>query len=131
PRAAAGPALKTIAGAAERGDWPAVVRLVRVAEPTLTLAGRWEASRQVLDRGLEAARATGDRATEALFSHQQGTLSLCQDQLDAARALLERALELREQLEDHDGAAVTRPNLQLLLPPPPPPPPPPARPALA
>jgi len=128
---AAGAALSIIEWAAELGDWPAVARLARVAEPIFTLAGRWEASRHILDRGLEAARATGDRAAEALFSHQQGTLAFCQDQLDAARALLERALELREQLEDHDGAAVTRHNLQLLLPAPPPPPPPPARTALS
>ncbi len=128
---AAGAALSIIEWAAELGDWPAVARLARVAEPILTLAGRWEASRHILDRGMEAARATGDRAAEALFSHQQGTLAFCQDQLDAARALLERALELREQLADHDGAAVTRHNLQLLLPAPPPPPPPPARTALS
>jgi HYR domain/HYDIN/CFA65/VesB-like, Ig-like domain len=122
-RSAVGAALAVIGFATERGDWPTVVRLVRVAEPILTLAGRWEACRHALDMGLQAATAIGDRAGEALFSHQQGTLALCQDQLDTAQRLLEHALDLREQLGDYDGAAVTRHNLQLLQPPPPPPPP--------
>jgi hypothetical protein len=120
---AVGAALAIIGLVAERRDWPAVVRLVRVAEPILTLAGRWEASRRALEHGLQAARATGDQAAEALFSHQKGTLALCRDELTAAKRLLEHALELRERLGDREGAAVTRHNLQLLQPPPPPPPP--------
>jgi hypothetical protein len=118
---AAGAALGIIGWAAELGDWPAVVRLVRVAEPILTLAGRWEASSHILGQGLEAAKATGDRAAEALFSHEQGSLALCRDDLDAARQLLEHALELRERIGDDAGAEVTRHNLQLLQPPPAPP----------
>jgi hypothetical protein len=114
---AARAALGIIEWAAELGDWPAVVRLVRVAEPILTLAGRWEASSHILSQGLEAAKATGDHAAEALFAHQQGTLAFCRDELGAARQLLERALRLREWLADSDGAAVTRHNLQLLQPP--------------
>ncbi len=76
-----------------------------------------ESYRQMLLKDLHL----GDRAAEAFFAHQQGTLALCQDQLDAAKRLLEHALELREQLGDRDGAAVTRHNLQLLQPPEPPP----------
>jgi len=68
---AAGAALAIIEWAAERGDWPAVVRLVRVAEPVLMLAGRWEASSHILGQGLEAAKAAGDHAAEALFSHER------------------------------------------------------------
>jgi hypothetical protein len=119
---AVGAAVAIVGFAAERCDWPAVVRVVRVVEPILTLAGRWEASRRALELGLQAARATGDQAAEALFSHQQGALALCRDELTAAKRLLERALELRERYGDHEGAAVTRHNLQLLQPPPPPPP---------
>jgi hypothetical protein len=118
---AAGAALGIIEWAAELGDWPAVVRLVRVVEPILTLAGRWEASSHILGQGLEAARATGDHAAEALFEHQQGTLAFCRDELGIAKQLLEHALRLREWLADSEGAAVTRHNLQLLQPAPPPP----------
>ena len=120
---AAGAALGIIEWAAELGDWPAVVRLVRVAEPILTLAGRWEASSHILGQGLEAARATGDHAAEALFEHQQGTLAFCRDELGSAKELLEHALRLCEWLADSAAAAVTRHNLQLLQPAPPPPPP--------
>jgi tetratricopeptide (TPR) repeat protein len=116
-RSAIGGAVNALGFAAEHAEWPAVVRLVRVLEPILTLAGRWEASRQALEQGLTAARAVGDRAAEALFSHQLGTLELSLDNLDQAQAHLEHALRLREQLADHAGAAVSRHNLGLLLPP--------------
>ncbi len=120
---AAGAAMAIIEWAAELGDWPAVVQIARVAEPVLTLAGRWEASRHALDRGLEAARTTGDHAAEALFYHEQGTLALCDDELTDARRLLQQALDIRQRQGDHHGAAVTRHNLQVLQPGPPHPPP--------
>jgi Putative Ig domain len=120
--AAAGAAMAIIEWAAELGDWPAVVRLTRVAEPVLTLAGRWEASRHALDRGLEAARTTGDRAAEALFCHEQGTLALCDDQLADAGRLLRQALDIRQRQGDRRGAEVTWHNLQVLQPGPPHPP---------
>ena len=122
-RSAAGGALGLLGVAAERAEWPGIVRLVRLLEPVLTLLGRWEASREALEHGLAAARATGDQAAEALFSHQLGTLAFCQDELQQAQELLEHALRLREQLGDHAGAAMTSHNLRLLEPPPPPPPP--------
>jgi hypothetical protein len=114
--AAAGAAMAIIEWAAELGEWPAVVRLARVAEPVLTLAGRWEASRHALERGLQAAMTTGDQAAEALFRHEQGTLALCEDDLTVAGRLLRQALDLRLRQGDHRGAAVTRHNLQILQP---------------
>ena len=107
-----------IAGwAAEGSDWTGVIEVVRVAEPILTLAGHWEASRQALTHGLHAAVAAGDHLSEALFSHQQGTLALCLDELTSAHQLLTRALLLREQRGDQEGAAATRHNLEILQPP--------------
>ena len=113
---AVGGALAIIEWAADSGDWPVVASLARVAEPVLTLAGRWEASQHVLGLGYEAAKAAGDHAAQALFGHQLGTLALCRDELESARRLLEEALRLREQLGDAPGAAVTRQNLALLRP---------------
>jgi hypothetical protein len=115
--------------AAERRDWDGVARLVRVAEPILTLAGRWETCRHILDIGIQAANTTGDAAAEALFHHQQGTLAQCLGQADTAQQQLSRALQLRHQLSDHAGAAVTQHNLRQLAGPPTPPTPPPAPPA--
>jgi hypothetical protein len=107
-----------IAGwAAEGSDWMGVIEVVRVAEPILTLAGHWEASRQALTHGLHAAVAAGDHLSEALFSHQQGTLALCLDELTSAHQLLTHALLLREQHGDPEGAAATRHNLEILQPP--------------
>jgi hypothetical protein len=108
----------SIAGwAAEGSDWTGVIEMVRVAEPILTLAGHWEASRQALTHGLHAAVAAGDHLSEALFSHQQGTLALCLDELTSAHQLLSHALQLRELHGDHEGAAATRHNLEILQPP--------------
>jgi HYR domain len=116
-RSAIGGAVNALGYAAEHAEWPAVVRLLRVLEPILTLAGRWEASREALEHGLAAARELGDRAAEALFSHQLGTLELSLDNLDQARAHLDHALQLRAQLGDHAGAAVSSHNLRVLVPP--------------
>jgi hypothetical protein len=116
-RSAIGGAVNALGYAAEHAEWPAVVRLVRVLEPILTLAGRWEASREALEHGLTAARELGDRAAEALFSHQLGTLELSLDNLDGAQAHLDHARQLREQLGDHAGAAVSSHNLAVLVPP--------------
>ena len=122
-QSAAEAALAMIEFAAERGDWTTVLRLARAAERVLFLAGRWEAWHHTLGQGLDAARASGDRAAEAFFAHQQGTLAFCKDQLEDAHRLLQQALTLREQIGDADGASITRHNLQLLeLPDPPSPP---------
>ena len=113
---AAQAALAIIRYAAERGQWRAVVHLVDAVEPVLAVAGRWEAWRQALEWGLEAARVAGDVGAEAKFSHQLGTLEFALDDLERARSLWRRALRLREELGDRAGAAVTRANLALLEP---------------
>jgi hypothetical protein len=113
-QSAASAALRIIGYAAERGEWHAVVRPVQAIEPVLALAGRWEAWREVLERGVEAAQTVDDLAAEAHLSHQLGTLEFAVDHLDRARELWQRALELREELGDQAGAAVTRANLALL-----------------
>jgi hypothetical protein len=113
-QSAAEAALSMMEFAAERGDWTTVVRLARGAERVLFITGRWEAWHHTLSQGLNAARTSGDRASEAFFTHQQGTLAFCQDQLDDARQLLQRALTMRTQIRDDDGASITRHNLRLL-----------------
>ena len=113
-RSAIGGAVNAIGYAAEHGQWGAVVRLVKVLEPILTLAGRWEAARDVLNQGLAAARQLGDEPAGAWLSHQLGTLEVSQDELAQGQAHLEEALRLREQLQDHAGAAVSRHNLEVL-----------------
>jgi hypothetical protein len=113
-RSAIGGAVNAIGYAAEHGQWGAVVRLVKVLEPILTLTGRWEAARDVLNQGLAAARQLGDEPAGAWFSHQLGTLEVSLDELAQGRAHLEEALRLREQLQDHAGAAVSRHNLAVL-----------------
>lgn len=100
--------------AAERRQWDLVVRLVRVAEPILTLAGRWDRCQQILDIGIQAATTVGDIATEALFHHQHGTLALCLGELESARHHLAHALERRQRLGDQIGADLTRHNLRQL-----------------
>jgi hypothetical protein len=119
-QSAAEAALTMIDMAAERGELTTVVRLAQAAERVLFLAGRWEAWHHTLSQGLAAARASADRAEEAFFTHQQGTLAFCQDQLEDAYALLQQALSLREQIGDAEAAHVTRHNLRLLTPPDPP-----------
>jgi len=120
-------ALSLIGFAAEQGDLRTVVALVRVVEPILTLAGRWQVYSHALHQGMQAAQQLGDQVSQAYFAHQQGTLALCQDQLPAAQQHLKHALELRRRLGDRRGAERTQQNLEVLQPTPPPTPPPPRR----
>jgi hypothetical protein len=113
-RSAIGAVVNAIGYAAEQGQLPAVVRLVKVLEPVLTLAGRWEAARDLLEQGLAVARRLGDQPAEAWFYHQLGTLEVSLDELGQGQAHLEQALRLREQLQDRAGAAVSRRNLEVL-----------------
>ena len=115
-------ALSLIGFAAEQGDLRTVVALVRVVEPILTLAGRWQVYSHALHQGMQAAQQLGDQVSQAYFAHQQGTLALCQDQLPAAQQHLKHALELRRRLGDRRGAERTQHNLEVLQPTPPPPP---------
>ena len=120
---AADAALSVIEFAADQGDWETVAKLAKAAEAILFLAGRWEAWKHALGRGLDAAKALGDGPAEAFFSHQLGSLAFCRDELDDAFRLLRHALALRERLGDRDGADRTRHNLELLQAPAPPAPP--------
>ncbi|MBN1262641.1 MAG: ATP-binding protein, partial [Anaerolineae bacterium] len=110
-----------LAWGAENDHAGPVLASIRMIEAALAGAGQWDAWRAVLQLGLRAARALGDRAGEAWLLHQLGTRALCLAEVVNARTLLVRALELREALGDRAGAAITRHNLDLLMFPPPPP----------
>ncbi|WP_406349785.1 choice-of-anchor D domain-containing protein [Streptomyces sp. NBC_00658] len=109
-------ALSLLGFASERAQWSAVVRLIQLVEPVLFVSGRWAQWRDVLGQGIEAAQLTGDMAAEALFSHQKGTLAYCENRLDEARELLERAVELRTRLGDNAGSALSQAHLRLVRP---------------
>ncbi|MBN1814076.1 MAG: zinc ribbon domain-containing protein [Anaerolineae bacterium] len=102
--------------------WTDVLRLGRALEGALALGGRWATWAQVLRWILQAGQALGDQATEAWALHQIGTRALCLGDSTAARTSLTQALELREALGDHAGAAVTKHNLGLITAAPPTPP---------
>jgi hypothetical protein len=113
-QSAADAALAMIELGAERRDWTTVAELARAADAALFVAGRWQAWRHALGRGLDAAKAIGDDAAAAFFSHQLGSLADTLDEPQDADRLLRDALALREQLGDLAGAALTRHNLRML-----------------
>ena len=94
--------------------WHEALRLGQAVEGALALGGQWGAWAQVLSWELQAARALGDRTVEAWSLHQSGTRALCLEDTSTAHENLTEALHLRESLEDWEGAAVTRHNLELL-----------------
>lgn len=91
------------------------LRLGRVFESGLLLSGRWSAWAETLERILGSAKALGDRKTEAWALHQLGTRAFCLDDRTTAGDRLTQALEIRESIGDHGGAAVTFHNMGLLL----------------
>ncbi|MEH6376707.1 ATP-binding protein [Streptomyces sp. KLMMK] len=100
----------------EQGEWRAAVRLAKIAEAALFVVLRWQQWKDVLEKGEEAARRIGDRASEALFAHQLGTVAYVEDRPADAQVLLRHALRLREDLGDAAGAALTSANLEYVTP---------------
>jgi hypothetical protein len=98
-----------LATAEER--WDDAATLARVSESTLARSGAWVSWRRVLESGLEATRATGDRAGQAHMLHQLGSLAAAVGDRDGALEQLDEALRLREQDGNTSGAQLTRHNL--------------------
>lgn len=110
----AGAALVAIAAAEARSDCGGVLALGRAVEPALIVGRRWGAWGVVLEAQLRAATAVGDRAAEAWARHQLGTRALCLGETAVAEEQLPRALDLRRELRDREGARATQHNLDLL-----------------
>ena len=90
------------------------LRLARVLVRLLTLLQRWAGLAQTLHAGLRAAGTLGDRAAEALFRHDLGTLELVAGRLPEADDQLEAARELRARIGDRRGLAATERTTALL-----------------
>jgi hypothetical protein len=110
----AGAALRSIEAAEARSDWPGVRQLGRAAESALIMGRRWGAWALALEAQLRAATAVGDGAAEAWARHQLGTRALCLGDAAVAEEQLSRALALRRDLGDDEGARATQHNLDLL-----------------
>ena len=119
---------RVLDSAVQAQRWREALRLVMSIEGALALGRRWGAWERVLRIGLDAARALRDRPAEAWALHQIGTRAQCLEQVAAARSSFIMALRLRESIDDLQGAAVTRHNLNILLGPPAPPGEPPRQP---
>jgi hypothetical protein len=99
---------------AARGHWEAAIGLARAAERPLARAGLLGSWERVLWLGEGAARSAGRPADAAWFLHQLGSRAMCVDAPAQAGELLRRALDERERIRDHDGAELTRHNLEQL-----------------
>ena len=100
--------------------WNEVRSLGHAIEEALTLSGKWDMWANVLNAIKAAAQAQGNIAESAWTLHQLGTRALCLGDRSAAEAALKDALGIRERINDQNGAAVTRHNLNILLNPLPP-----------
>ena len=104
--------------AVELRRWGEALQLGQLLEGALILGARWGAWGVALEHGLEAAKTIGDRSAEAWALHEVGTRAFCLGEAGVARLSLTQALKLREALGDTAGAAVSRRNLDFVLPPP-------------
>jgi hypothetical protein len=104
--------------AAERREYGAVVRLVKVLELGMLLRGRLQECAVVLRLGVESARRLGDVVAQAHLTHQLGTLELVLGEGTAAEGHLVEAARLHRTVGDAAGQAGSRHNLDLLQPPP-------------
>ena len=107
--------LRTQRSAAETRRSGEVLRIGRLLEGALIVGGRWGAWANVLERCLDAAKATGDRSAEAWARHQLGTRAVCVGDDSVARSLLGEAVAIRETLGDAGALAASRENLGFVL----------------
>jgi hypothetical protein len=113
-------ALVELLGRAQQYGWHReVVRLGIAIEWALAWGNRWTAWGKVLDAVLASAQASGNAWAEGWATHQIGTRHYGLGNAPAAVTNLQRALALRERIEDRAGAEATRQNLRVANGPPP------------
>ncbi len=94
--------------------WEESLRLARAVAKLLALLQRWLQLLQSLRAALRAAKRLQDVGGQAWALHEQGTLYLAAEKHADAASLLSEAHDLRYQLKDAHGLAVTDHNLQVL-----------------
>ena len=97
------------------GEHEEVLRAAKALAPAVVRTGRTGAWGSVVQVGLAAARRLDRVGDEALFLHERGTRLGCLGDLNQAYEALTRARDIRRQLHDEDGAAVTEHNLRELF----------------
>jgi hypothetical protein len=90
-----------------------VIGLGRAVDHAFALERQFGSWHELLTLIHQAARASGDRGSEAWALHQLGTHAVCLGDLEAGTALLSEALELRRQLGDEQGQSYSTHNLSL------------------
>jgi hypothetical protein len=100
--------------------WTQAIQLGLALDPYLILRGYWDSWRDLLDGLLNAARQSGNRASEAFVLHQLGTRAIGLGTRQLALDYLYQALQLRTELGDTLGMAYTQHNIDFLVGPPPP-----------
>ncbi|MDQ6775606.1 MAG: hypothetical protein M3071_05145 [Actinomycetota bacterium] len=98
----------------KKGRFRVEVRVGRAVSRPLALAGRWLDLLGSLRGTLDAAERAGDTRSAAWATHELGTLHLCAERPGDASELLERAREMRAELNDRPGLAATEHNLRVL-----------------
>lgn len=103
--------MEMLAWGVRNQQWQEVLNLSLAAEPSLIVTKLWGLWHQVLVYTFQSAQHLNDKAVLAWALHQQGTRALCLQEYTQARKNLEQALQLRQQLGDTQGIALTRANL--------------------
>lgn len=105
-----------LTAASQARQWQSVLRLGHALDSALTLGGLWDAWGRTLEMMLEAARQSGQKASEAWALHQMGTRLVGLGQKGQAALLLRQSLKLRQQIGDKAGIVYTQHNLNILKP---------------
>jgi hypothetical protein len=96
------------------GRWEEALRVARALAMLLALLGRWIQLLRSLQIAVGAAERLVDDSSKAWALHEQGTWQLVADRHAEADALLGAARDLRAQIGDRRGLAMTERNLQAL-----------------
>jgi hypothetical protein len=100
--------------ALEQGLYGEATTLLRAVEPTLVAQGYWASWGTLIGQAFTLAEASGDAALRAWALHAEGTRAGLLGNLHLAQQSLSAAEQLRVQLGDDVGVALTRHNYGVL-----------------
>jgi NPCBM-associated, NEW3 domain of alpha-galactosidase len=100
--------------AAENGRAQKALALARHVAPALAATSQWGSWGSVLETSQRIASSVGDRSAEAWALHERGTRAFALGDDGEAKALLDKALELRRAAGDARGVSLTERNLSVV-----------------
>jgi len=107
--------MRVLAGCDERGEWEAVIKLMKAIEDYLRFQGYWTERRMAVDLGLTAAQRLQDRGEQANCIKALGDVHISLSEYEQARQSYQEARPIYAQIGDRYSYAASSAHLGLVF----------------